>query len=83
MDACCEPVLLLDEAVNTALVRDRNLVTETENGLKFVRCPLKLSDSPLPEEIAAPDLGADNQKILGHLGFSPDDLVSLKKRGII
>jgi alpha-methylacyl-CoA racemase len=82
-DACCEPVLSLSEAVDTPLTQARNMVNQCADGTSFLACPLKLSDSPLPEEIPAPDLGRDNQEILGSLGLSPEDLASLAHNGVI
>jgi alpha-methylacyl-CoA racemase len=82
-DACCEPVLSLSEAAESPLAKARNMVNQSENGIKTIACPLKLSDSILSENLPAPDLGRDNQEILGKLGFSSEDLASLAQKGII
>lgn len=82
-DACCEPVLSLNEAIETTLVNARKMVNRSPEGTSFIACPLKLSDSPLPDDIPAPDLGIDNQEILGSLGFTLEDLASLAQKGVI
>ncbi len=82
-DACCEPVLNLAEAVESPLAKARKMVSRSSDGMSTIACPLKLSDSPLPDELPAPDLGRDNEEILGSLGFSSDDLASLAQKGII
>ncbi len=83
VDACCEPVLNLAEAVESPLAKARKMVSRSSGGMSAIACPLKLSDSPLPDEAPAPDLGRDNEEILGSLGFSSDDLASLAQKGVI
>ncbi|MBI5251153.1 MAG: CoA transferase [Desulfomonile tiedjei] len=82
-DACCEPVLNLADAVESPLAKARKMINQSPDGASFIACPLKLSDSPSPEDIPAPDLGRDNKEILGCLGLSSDDLASLKQKGVI
>ena len=53
-DACCEPVLTLDEAVDSNLVKARDMVTAGADGRPYLACPMKLSDSPLPPDLPAP-----------------------------
>ncbi|AFM24286.1 CaiB/BaiF CoA transferase family protein [Desulfomonile tiedjei] len=82
-DACCEPVLTLNEAVESPLVRARNMVNTSPQGHPVLACPLKLSESPVPEDCPAPDLGQNNQEILGKLGLQEKDLLELRSKGVI
>lgn len=82
-DACCEPVLSLEEAANSALVEARNMVTRSNNGSRFLASPINLSDSSAAEDLPAPALGADTREILKRLGLSDDDLASLATQGVI
>jgi alpha-methylacyl-CoA racemase len=82
-DACCEPVLSLDEAAASALVQASNMVTRSNDGSRFLASPIKLSDSPAADDLPAPALGADTRNILTQLGLSEDDLASLVEQGTI
>jgi crotonobetainyl-CoA:carnitine CoA-transferase CaiB-like acyl-CoA transferase len=82
-DACCEPVLTLNEAVESPLVSARNMLNTSPQGHPVLACPLKLSESPVPNDLPAPDLGQDNQEILGKLGLQEKELTELKEKGVI
>jgi crotonobetainyl-CoA:carnitine CoA-transferase CaiB-like acyl-CoA transferase len=83
VDACCEPVLSLAEAVESPLTASRNMVNQHPDGKRFLASPIKLSDSPSREDQPAPALGKHTHEILGQLGISGDDLVSLAEQGVI
>ncbi len=82
-DACCEPVLSLEDAVVSPLVEARNMVTRSPDGSRFLASPIKLSDSSATDDRPAPALGRDTREILTGLGLSDDDLASLVQRGVI
>lgn len=82
-DACCEPVLTLDEAVDSDLVKARDMVTAGADGRPYLACPMKLSDSPLPPDLPAPELGQHTREILLQLGLGSDNLDSLAQQGVI
>jgi alpha-methylacyl-CoA racemase len=82
-DACCEPVLSLEEAADSPLVEARNMITRSHNGSRFLAPPIKLSDSPAADDRPAPALGGDTRAILMGLGLSDDDLASLVQQGVI
>ncbi|MEW6262633.1 MAG: CaiB/BaiF CoA-transferase family protein [Thermodesulfobacteriota bacterium] len=83
VDACCEPVLTMEEAVASELARARGLVDQRADGRRFVAPPLKLSGSPRPEDAPPPRLGQHTREILAGLGYSEGDLTSLSERGVI
>lgn len=82
-DACCEPVLYLDEAADSPLVEARNMITRSHDGSRFLATPIKMSDSSAADDRPAPALGADTREILKGLGLSDDDLASLVQQGVI
>jgi alpha-methylacyl-CoA racemase len=81
-DACCEPVLGLDEAANSELARARNMVTRGAGGQRHLGCPLKLSDSAFPEEVPAPDLGQHTEEVLSTLGLTAEQIEALARQGV-
>jgi crotonobetainyl-CoA:carnitine CoA-transferase CaiB-like acyl-CoA transferase len=80
-DACCEPVLGLDEAADSELVRARNMVVH-EDGRRYLGCPLKLSDSAYPQDIPAPELGQHNAEVLSELGLTAEQIEALAQKGV-
>lgn len=60
VDACCEPVLTMQEAVDSDICWQRNLVRETGSGRLTLTSPLK-SVNPSPRKVTkAPLLGEHN-----------------------
>ncbi len=82
-DACCEPVLKLEDAMDSELVKARNMLQENPDGQRQLASPLKLSDSPSAEYGPSPLLGQHTHEILSQLGFSKDDFESLSSQGVI
>jgi crotonobetainyl-CoA:carnitine CoA-transferase CaiB-like acyl-CoA transferase len=84
-DAMIEPVLGLDEALDSELVRARDmLVTVRQPRLGEVRLlgqPLKLSRTPADDSRPAPALGEHTQEVLGEAGLGPDEITALIDRG--
>ena len=83
VDACCEPVLPLDEVIESDLARARGLVYERPDGGTFPTSPIKLSGSAALEDRPAPKLGEHTLETLSGLGLSPEDIRGLKERGIV
>ena len=77
-DAMIEPVLDLDEALDSDLVRAREMVTEVDQpGLGPVRLlghPVKLSRTAADPTRAAPALGEHTEEILRDAGIDGDEL---------
>ncbi len=77
-DCCLEPILDLDEALASDLVKARGMVVELDQPgigpVKQVGAPIKLSRTPADTSGAAPALGADTDDVLRELGIDPQPL---------
>jgi crotonobetainyl-CoA:carnitine CoA-transferase CaiB-like acyl-CoA transferase len=87
IDACVEPVLSLEEAVQHPQLQARELVTRVPRGdgsnQAQMACPLKFSEGlPEPRHIGA-GLGAHTDQVLGELGISVERIEALRKRGVV
>ncbi len=84
-DCCIEPILELDEALESELVRERGMVVEFEQpGLGKVRqigSPVKLSGTPALDPRPAPAIGADTADVLSEAGFSQAEVEALIESG--
>ena len=82
-DCCLEPVLEMDEVVDSELVRARAMVVELDQPgigkVKQVGAPIKLSRTPADTSGAAPPLGADTDDVLREIGMDPE---SLREEGV-
>jgi alpha-methylacyl-CoA racemase len=78
VDACCEPVYSLGEALSFAPLQALDMLTHT--GLLP---PIHLSARPAEAPTHAPGLGQHTAALLGELGYPDAELVSLRKQGII
>jgi alpha-methylacyl-CoA racemase len=86
-DAMIEPVLGLDEALASELVREREMVVELEQpGLGPVRLlglPIKLSRTPGDATRPAPALGEHTEEVLREAGFDADEVAELLGSGAV
>jgi alpha-methylacyl-CoA racemase len=86
-DCCLEPVLGLDEALDSELVRERDMVVAVEQpGAGQVRqlgAPVKLDRTPARPDRAAPPLGADTDQVLREAGYSEEEIRALSDRGAV
>jgi crotonobetainyl-CoA:carnitine CoA-transferase CaiB-like acyl-CoA transferase len=86
-DCCLEPVLGLDEALDSELVREREMVIELEQpGAEAVRqlgVPVKLSRTPGRPAGPGPALGEHTDEVLASLGYPPDQVEELKQTGAV
>ena len=77
-DCCLEPILDLDEVLDSELVRARGMVVELDQPgigrVKQVGAPIKLSRTPADTSGAAPALGADTDEVLREAGIDPQPL---------
>jgi crotonobetainyl-CoA:carnitine CoA-transferase CaiB-like acyl-CoA transferase len=80
-----EPVLDLDEALDSDLVREREMVIELEQpGIGPVRQlapPVKLSRTPGRGDRPAPAFGEHTDEVLRELGYSDEEIESMKGSG--
>ena len=86
-DCCLEPVLDLDEALDSELVRAREMVVELDQpGAGPVRqlgVPVKLSRTPGTVRDPGPVLGEHTEELLREAGFGDDDVAALIESGAV
>jgi alpha-methylacyl-CoA racemase len=86
-DCCLEPVLGLDEALDSELVRARQMVVELDqpgtDGVKLLGVPVKMSRTPGAPAGPGPALGEHTDEVLAALGYSADEVAALKKSGAV
>src|SRR5436309_1070231 len=85
-DCCLEPVLDLDEALDSELVKAREMVVEldqpgTAQPVRQLGVPIKLSRTPGAADKPGPALGEHTDEVLGSLGYSTGDIDALKEAG--
>jgi alpha-methylacyl-CoA racemase len=88
-DCCLEPVLDLDEALDSELVRAREMVVEidqpgAERPVRLLGVPIKLSRTPGdPARAPGPALGQDTRAVLEGLGYAPEEIERLLAEGAV
>src|SRR5213592_1030613 len=86
-DCCLEPVLELDEALDSELVRAREMVVELDQpgteGVRQLGMPVKFSRTPGGPQGPGPVLGADTHDVLRDLGYSDEQLRELEAGGAV
>jgi alpha-methylacyl-CoA racemase len=84
-DCCLEPVLGLDEALDSELVRARRMVVELDqpgtDGVKLLGVPVKMSRTPGAPAGPGPALGEHTDEVLAGLGYSEEEIAALKESG--
>jgi alpha-methylacyl-CoA racemase len=84
-DCCIEPVLDVGEALDSELVRARQMVTAIEQpGLGTVRqlgVPVKMSRTPGDPTRPAPAFGEHTDEVLGEAGYSAEEIAAMKESG--
>jgi alpha-methylacyl-CoA racemase len=84
-DAMIEPVLDLDEALSSQLVRAREMVVEWEQPaigpVRELGVPVKLSRTPGTVHAPAPALGEHTREVLAEAGLSAEEIEALFASG--
>jgi alpha-methylacyl-CoA racemase len=84
-DAMIEPVLDLDEALESELVRERGMVVELDQPalgtVRLLGVPIKLSRTEGDPTRPAPSLGEHTAEVLSEAGFSEDEVDALLTSG--
>ena len=84
-DCCIEPVLDVDEALDSELVRERGMVVEMEQpGLGPIRqlgMPVKMSRTPADTSRPAPAFGEHTDEVLAEAGYSAEEIAGMKESG--
>jgi len=80
LDACCEPVLDIDEVPSHPQIAARRLIETHETGVE-VRPAIRLSEGWRRRD--APRLGEHSKEVLAELGIDDSALEELKMAGVI
>jgi alpha-methylacyl-CoA racemase len=84
-DAMIEPILDLDEALESELVREREMVITYEQPefgeIRQLGFPIKLSGTPASVERPAPALGEHTEELLTEAGYSSEEVHDLEESG--
>jgi alpha-methylacyl-CoA racemase len=88
-DCCVEPVLELDEALESELVRAREMVVELDQPgvaepVRMLGTPIKLSRTPAdPTRAPGPGLGEHTRAVLLDLGYSEAQVDAMLEAGAV
>ncbi len=80
------PINTIEEAIENPQIKARNMVTsmDTPYGkIPVMGSPFKMSRTPGKVSKAPPQLGEDSESILVEIGYSREEIESLKKDGVI
>jgi crotonobetainyl-CoA:carnitine CoA-transferase CaiB-like acyl-CoA transferase len=84
-DCCIEPVLDVDEALDSDLVRERGMVVELEQPalgpVRQLGVPVKLSRTPGDPSRPAPAFGEHTAEVLGEAGYSEEEVAAMIESG--
>jgi crotonobetainyl-CoA:carnitine CoA-transferase CaiB-like acyl-CoA transferase len=86
-DCCLEPILDLDEALESELVRAREMVVELDQPgaarpVRLLGLPIKLSRTPGEANRApGPGLGEHTREVLAALGYSEEKIAAMLEAG--
>lgn len=88
-DCCLEPVLDLDEALESDLTRAREMVVELEQPgasapVKLLGLPIKLDRTPGdPTRAPGPALGEHTDEVLAAAGYDAEQIAALRASGAV
>ena len=88
-DCCLEPVLELDEALDSELVRAREMVVTLEQpgvagGVRQLGVPVKLTRTPgAHTRLPGPALGEHTEQVLAAAGYPPEEIAALLESGAV
>ncbi len=87
IDCCCEPVLNLEEASESQLLKEREMVLSMEHDTwgKYnqLGVPCKFSETPGSVRTHAPELGENTEEILRSVGLTALEIKQLKQKKVI
>ncbi len=86
-DCCIEPVLDLGEALDSDLVRERDMVVEFEQPeigpVRTLGVPVKMSRTPGRTDRPAPAFGEHTEEVLASAGYSDEEIAAMTESGVV
>jgi len=87
-DCCLEPILELDEALESELVRAREMVVSidqpgSERPVRLLGTPVKMSRTPGDPRSPGPTLGEHTAEVLEALGYAAEEIAALEEAGAV
>ena len=88
-DCCLEPVLDVDEALSSELVREREMVVEleqpgVEGPVRELGIPVKLERTPgVHDRLPGPGLGEHTEEVLRVAGYTEEQIAELMAQGAV
>jgi crotonobetainyl-CoA:carnitine CoA-transferase CaiB-like acyl-CoA transferase len=87
-DCCIEPILELDEALESELTRERGMVVEVDqpgaaDAVRLLGFPVGFSRTPGGPQGPGPALGEHTDEVLAAAGYSADEIIRLKESGAV
>ncbi|MFQ5873166.1 MAG: CaiB/BaiF CoA transferase family protein [Dehalococcoidia bacterium] len=83
----CGPLYTTEDLLSDPHFSARDFWTEVEHpftgAIRYPGAPFRMSETPRQARRPAPLLGEHNEEVYGHIGYSRDDLVRLRERGVI
>lgn len=87
LDACVMPVNTFAEACDDPQIKERKMVVEMDHPkfgkIQNIASPIKYSKTPLKIRSLAPKRGQDTKAVLNGLGYSSEEILDFKKKGVI
>jgi alpha-methylacyl-CoA racemase len=85
-DCCIEPVLGVEEALDSELVRERGMVVELEQPelgtVRQLGVPVRLSRTPGDPTRPAPAFGEHTDEVLREAGYSGEEIAAMIEAGV-
>ena len=87
-DCCLEPVLDLGEALESDLIKEREMVVELDqpgaDDVKLLGVPVKLSRTPGdPNRLPGPVLGEHSEEVLDAAGYTAEEIAALIEAEVV
>ena len=89
VDCCLTPVLTLDEALESELVKARAMVAPltqpgAEKPVRLLGAPIKFSATPADtDRLPGPGLGEHTDEVLAAAGYSTEEIAALRESGAV
>jgi crotonobetainyl-CoA:carnitine CoA-transferase CaiB-like acyl-CoA transferase len=83
----CDRVMTLPEVFADPQTRDQEMIVAAEHPghgeIEMLGFPIKFAEAPCRIRRPAPDLGADTNAVLRELGYSKEEIVGMRRKGVV